>query len=268
MGFIKFLFSRTFIKHFAISLAVILVLLISVFVWLNFYTNHGKSIIVPDLIGLNEAQVNRLINNTHLRFEIIDSIHTSDVPMGTVYEQIPAAGSKVKKQRKIFIILNAKNKRMVAMPDLQDLSVRQATTVLQSAKLNLSNIIYVPSEFKNVVIGQLHDGKEIEPGAKIQEGSDVVIMVANGLSSETTLVPDLKGYLVKDAQNILTGIGLNIGTKVLDSHLPDTINSDSLFIYNQKPEGQSRLHIGANITLWITNDSLRLQADTTTTILN
>lgn len=266
MSFIRFLTSRVFFKNLLISIVLIILILASVFIGLYFYTNHGKSVIVPDLKGMNEAQINRVLNEKTLRYEIIDSLYTDSVPNGALWEQIPPAGSKVKKHRKLFLIINAFTKKNVAMPDVRDLSLRQANAVLQSAGLKVGDTIFVPSEFKNLVIGQHLEGKEIEPGSPIAEGSAIDILVANGLSTETATIPDLKGLYLTDAKALITRKGFNLGATIFkDETETDSFIRDSLYVLEQKPASYNQLHIGASITLWLTSDTMVFVTDTLTT---
>jgi eukaryotic-like serine/threonine-protein kinase len=259
MSIIRFLTSKVFFKNLLASVILLIMILAGVFIGLYFYTDHGKSEIVPDLKGMNELQIKRVLNNQELRYEIIDSIYTDSVPAGTLWEQVPAAGSKVKKHRKIFLIVNASIKKSVAMPDIRDLSLRQAKTVLESAGLKIGDTIYVPSEFKNLVVGQHLDGKEIEPGEPVTEGRNIDVLVANGLSSETTALPDLKGMHYIDVEKLLNGRGLNIGATILtDNNNIEELNKDSLYILNQKPASDSKVNIGSSVTLWLTADTLKL----------
>ncbi|MFB6342423.1 PASTA domain-containing protein [Saccharicrinis sp. FJH62] len=266
MSIIRFLTSKVFFKNLIISIILLILILASVFIGLYFYTNHGKSEIVPDLKGMNELQIKRVLDNQNLRYEIIDSIYTDSVPNGTLWEQVPEAGSKVKKHRKLFLIFNASTRKSVAMPDIRDLSLRQAKTVLESAGLKIGDTIYIPSEFRNLVIGQHFEGKEVEPGKPVIEGSRIDVLVANGLSSEKTMLPELKGKFYTDAEKLLTGKGLNIGATILaDKDLTEDQDKDSLFVLNQKPTSGSLVNIGSSITLWLTADTLKLLPDTLNT---
>ena len=57
MDFLKFLISKTFLRHLGLAAAIALVLLLSTVIWLKIYTHHGQAILVPDLSGLTEEEV-------------------------------------------------------------------------------------------------------------------------------------------------------------------------------------------------------------------
>ncbi|MCB0812521.1 MAG: PASTA domain-containing protein, partial [Flavobacteriales bacterium] len=61
--------------------------------------------------------------------EVIDSVHSDERPKGTVVEQDPVAGAEVKPDRKVYLVMNAMQPQMIDMPDLVDMSKRQAISV-------------------------------------------------------------------------------------------------------------------------------------------
>jgi hypothetical protein len=85
----KFLFSLTFLKHLGLALFIAIALLFLVFFSLGLYTLHGRTMPVPDLVGLTEGQFDNLVVDLDLRYQIIDSVHLNNVTPGAVVEQTP-----------------------------------------------------------------------------------------------------------------------------------------------------------------------------------
>lgn len=256
MKFLSFLFSRQFFKHLLIAIIILIVLFFALIVSLRIYTHHGKAMQVPDVRGLSEIQAGKMLEQATLRYEVIDSVYSDSIPKGTVAEQIPRAGSKVKTNRKLFLIMNSTSSRMVAMPDLNDLSVRYAKSILESAGLKLGNTVKVFSEFNNLVIGQHHEGLEIEPGTPLKVGSIIDILVASGLSDETTDIPSLKGMRLVDATELIRINGLHRGAVILSE--TTEIAEDSLWVWKQLPESNTKpIRVGESISLWLSEDSVK-----------
>jgi beta-lactam-binding protein with PASTA domain len=92
-------------------------------IWLNFYTRHGQSRPVPDFLGLTMDQTVHLAKKNKVKFQIIDSVYTSEVPRGCIAEQNPKTGFKVKKWRNIMLTIMPLTE-MVAMPNLVNLPKR------------------------------------------------------------------------------------------------------------------------------------------------
>ncbi len=245
----------------SVAIIILVVLLFALMISLRIYTQHGKAIQVPDVRGLEEMQAGKMLEQAELRWEVIDSVFSDSIPKGTVAEQIPRAGSKVKTNRKLFLIMNSKSARMVAMPDLNDLSVRYARSVLESTGLKLGSTIKVFSEFNNLVIGQHHNGVEIKAGTPIEVGSTIDILVASGLSDETTNVPALEGMRLVDASELIRINGLHTGAVIVPED--SDMNEDSLWVWKQLPEaGSKQLRVGESIALWLSADSIKyMQSD-------
>ena len=99
----------------------VLLILFFFYVYLPTTTNHGESITVPDLEGVNVEDLDRFLLERDLRFEVLeDSGFSTDYPPHTVLKQFPLPNSKVKENRKIYITLNSTNPPEVRMPDLVD----------------------------------------------------------------------------------------------------------------------------------------------------
>jgi len=126
MDFLRFLITRKFLRHLGLAIALGIILLLGTLVWLKIYTHHGQAITVPNLAGLTEDEVDEVTSSRRLRYVVIDSVFSTEMPRGTVLKQNPEANSRVKKNRKIFLTMNAVNLEMVSMPRLVGLSIRQA----------------------------------------------------------------------------------------------------------------------------------------------
>ena len=263
MSILKFLISKTFFKNLGLILASGALLLVVVFISLNIYTHHGEAKPLPDFKGLTEGQFKELVENDDLRYRIIDSVHIADKLPGVVIEQTPKAGEKVKRNRTIFFTINAYTPEKVQMPNVVESSLRDAKVTLESYGLKMGKIIYVPSEYTNLVMGQMYKGKPIEKGTSIPKGSRIDLMIGKGLSDQKTNVPDLTGMSMDKAEQICLNTSLNIGAIICDTTIKTGEDSLDAFIWQQrpKPEEGTKLNLGASIDIWVTLDSLKLLPD-------
>jgi len=263
MSIKNFIFSKIFLKNLGMAAVLIVGILMGLLIWLNFYTRHGQSRPVPDFIGLSTEQAARQARKSKVRFQIIDSVYTSDVPRGCIAEQNPKPGFKVKKWRNIILTLNAFNPEMVAMPNLVDIPKRQAIALIESAGLEVGSLRYIPDISLDVVIEQLHNGKEIEAGDSLQKGSIIDLVLGKGLSNQRTSVPDLIGLSLGSAKNRILGASLTLVTSVFDNSIISGKDSANAFVYKQNPDysADATLQLGSSIYLWLTVDSARLPAD-------
>lgn len=243
-------------KHIGLLVGASIVIVIAIFFFLKIYTLHGQGSPVPDFTGLTEQQLQHLIQNQDLRYTIIDSVYIDNAPKGIVVDQTPKRGEKVKKNRNIFFTINAWGEEQIVVPNLTDYSLRNAQEILESYSLKVGELIYIPSEYTNLVLGQHHDGKPIEPGTLLRKGSTIDLLVGRGLSNETTAVPNLRGMKLAEAKKVAQSVYLNLGAIVYADTIETAIDSLSAFVWRQNPPtGRGYvLNLGASIDIWLSTD--------------
>ena len=260
MDFFRFLITKKFLRHLGLAAAITIILILGILLWLKIYTLHGKSIVVPDLTGLTVEEVDDVTSSRRLRFEVVDSVFSTEMPRGTVIKQNPVATARVKKNRKIFLTMNAMNPEMVSMPQLIGLSYRQARLALQNAGLIQGKINYRPDFAKNNVLQQMHKDTVINEGTIITKGAVIDLVLGMGLSSETTRVPDLVGLGLEEATEIISDYFLNLGAITYDRSFENAEDSTGAFIWRQYPDYEEfrRLNMGMEVDIWLTLDSALL----------
>lgn len=265
MNFFKFLITKTFWRHFLLAAAITLVVFLGTLIWLKLYTHHGQAISVPNLTGLTIDEVEDVVSSRRLRYEVIDSIFSTEMPRGTVLKQNPKPGSKVKVNRRLFLTMNAINLEMVSMPYLVDLSNRQAFLALENAGLELGEISYKPDYAVNSVLQQLHNDTVIQEGALITKGSKIDLVLGMGLSNETTRVPDLIGKDLTAAKASITRSFLNLGMITYDESVLSEEDTAAALVHWQYPEheGGNRINKGMDVDIWLTIDSTLLPVEDT-----
>jgi beta-lactam-binding protein with PASTA domain len=265
MSFKNFLLSKTFLKNLGLSVIIVVVFVMILLIWLNFYTRHGQARPVPDFLGLTMEQTAKLAKKSRLRYQIIDSIYTTAVPRGCVAEQNPKPGFKVKKWRNIVLTINAFSPEMVAVPNLINLPIRQALALIESSGLKMGESKYIPDLSINIVIEQLYNGKKISEGDSLQKGSVVDLVLGKGLSNQRTPVPLLLGMHLESAKNKILLSSLNLGTYKYDNTIVNSNDTLNAFVYKQNPEFRTdaNLQLGSDIYLWLTVDPAKYKVDST-----
>ena len=182
MNFIKFLFSKSFIKQLILSFIVLVVLGFLALKWLKYYTNHGVFVTVPELRGKTFDAAQGLINDYYLRSEVQDSSnYNPNYPKGAIIEQDPLAGSQVKEGRKIYLILNPSAYRMVAVPDVIRRTFRQAKPSLEAVGFQIGKKTYDDDLGKDEVLQIRHNGQVIEAGTLLPKTSKIDLVLGNGI---------------------------------------------------------------------------------------
>lgn len=243
--------------------------LILLFLWLKVYTHHGKAYAVPDFYGLDQQEVSQLARAKKLRFQIVDSVFSSEAEPGTVVDQNPFPGFRVKVNRTIFLTVNATNPEMVKMPNVIGVSLRQAKAILETQGLEVGRLRYVPDIALNNVLKQMYEGKEIETGEFVVKGSAIDLVLGQGLSSVEVPVPDFTGFSYERARNRIIESYFNIGALIFDNSVLTKEDTLSSFVYRQRPVFTERasIRLGSTVDLWFTRDSSLLPSLDTINLL-
>jgi eukaryotic-like serine/threonine-protein kinase len=234
-------------KHFAIAVTVGIIITLSFFyVYLPIVTNHGESITVPDLQGVSVHELQEFLVDRDLRYEVVDSVYSSELPPLTVTRQFPKPGSRVKEKRKIFISLNSINPPTTRMPNLVDKTLKNAELILKSYELAVGEVTYEPDPFRNIM-EQLYDGEPIEPNTSLPKGSVIDLVRGNGRGIVLFEMPELIGLPLAEAKVILRGNNLQPGL---------VFNNDSsmvklLVVVKQSPRQGLTVRVGRSVDLWL-----------------
>ncbi len=256
-AFSEFVRSRVFYKH-----LFIMFLLTSFLIWgtlkiLDVYTMHDKYVTVPDFTGLSIKDLDKFTTENKLRYVIIDSIYDSKKQKGTVVAQTPLPKSNVKINRRIYLTVVSLLPEMVTVPNLVDLTMRQAVSRLETYGLKAGNIEYVPSEYANAVLQQRYKGRAIsqkileEGSLKVEKGSVIGLVIGEGLNSQKTLVPFLYGMTREEAESKIFSISLNIGMEAFEN-CRTSEDSSKARVFRQNPGVSSGayLRLGSAVDLW------------------
>ena len=165
------------------TLAIVGLFLVAVYLTLKFFdfhTNHNQAVFVPDVRGIQIEDAIPFLEQNMLRYTIIDSIYTKDYMPGAIVELIPEAKSKVKKNRFIYITINAKTEEMATIPDLQDISFRQAYASLKLLRFKEVDYKYVPGQYNNLTLGVEWDGNLVESGTRVPLSATITLILSDG----------------------------------------------------------------------------------------
>lgn len=230
---IQFLKTRFFWINILVIFTVIIMSIGLVYKWLDSYTDHGNSVSVPDLKGMNIQKINDFLRTKNLSFKIADSsVYLLDQKPGTIVEQDPQPDEKVKQGRTIYLTITRSSAPMVKVPALKDVSLRQAEAILAASGLRMGEQIFKPDLAKNAVLSMMINGRDLKAGTDVPKGSAIDLIVGDGLGNTIVTVPSLIGLTYDEALFVLKGSSLNIGSLFFDGVIKDTLNAK---IYDQNP---------------------------------
>jgi len=253
MSKLEFLKSKAFYLHFLIASGVAFVLIVAFVFTLKLFTLHGQSVQVPDFRNVMVKDLDKFIQDTELSYVINDSASNMKLPKGIVLEQDPAAGSSVKPGRKIYLTINGILTPKVAMPNLIDLSIRQATTLIEAYGLKLGKISYV-NGFPPV-IEQNSNGKQVKPGEMIEKGSVIDLVAGKGNFEESDVnLPNLIGLNLVQAKNRLSVSKILLGNVFYDESVNDTLKA-KVFKQIPDPDLEEKISSSKAVDIWLTQNA-------------
>ena len=181
MSLFKFLTSRTFFIQAFLALAIVVGFTFLVIQFLDFRTNHGQEIKVPDLSKMKLEIAEEKLNELDLEVFLLDTVEfNADFPPFTILEQDPKAGSLVKDGRKIYVKLNAGEFTDITIPEFKDKTFRQISSTIKSLTLKEGKITYKPHIAKDVVLQIYQDGRRLRAGDKVKKNSTLDFVLGDG----------------------------------------------------------------------------------------
>jgi beta-lactam-binding protein with PASTA domain len=251
MSFFGFLIKKRFYIHFGLSLLLTVILFFIVLQFIKIYSNHGDTYVLPDFSGKTISELEENGYDKLYEFIIIDSIFDTRNPKGSVVIQNPPAGSVVKQHRKVYVTLVAFSIEKVEMPDLIDLSLRQAVNSLRSKGLEVNELQYVEDFAGNAVLEQIYKAEVIEPGTIIEKGSGIDLVVGLG-QDHLAPVPFLIGLQLTEAIDAINKASFNVG----NIYFLDEEDPEHSRVYRQGPSWnpEKQLYKGNTIDISFRSD--------------
>ncbi|HJB43688.1 MAG TPA: PASTA domain-containing protein [Candidatus Coprenecus merdipullorum] len=253
-------FKESLTQNILLILAILLVGYLIVNLSLRIVTRHNQELTVPDFYGMSLAEAAAAADDAKLRLEVTDSVYIRGIERGAITRQNPEAGSKVKKNRRILLVINSVAPRQSVMPSLTGFSMRQARTELNANGLNIGKLIYKEDIATNNVLAQQYKGRDIAPGTLLNSGSYIDLVVGLNPADSTTFVPNVIGYRYRMAVELLHDNSLNILGNKFDSTVSTYSDSLEAYVYGQYPPASDSVSVrrGSSVTLYLSKDVTRI----------
>lgn len=252
----KFFYSKKFLINLGVALIVTALFIWGIFTFIGSYTNHGETISVPSLEGVNVNEVEAILDAKKLRYIILDSIYIQNAEKGIVLEQNPLKDELVKENRTIYITVSKVIPPKIKMPDVGSMSQRLSVAKLESYGLKV-DVKYIPSEYVNTVVMQELNGKEINAGDLLDLGSTITLSIGSS-SDAQVLVPYLINLTKEEARSKLMESSLSEGFNEYENCKCET-KEDTLRakVYRQSPIRSKSVSVtmGTSVDLYFTCDT-------------
>lgn len=207
--FFSFKTNKFFWLNIMAMIVVVIVALFGTLKWIDVYTHHGETVVVPNVEGMTMEEAAKKFQSQRLECVVSDTRYVKDKAAGIVLDLKPGAGEKVKEGRTIYLTVNTLEVPMRVVPDVADnSSLRQAEAKLLSAGFKLDKVQQVSGE-KDWVYGVKYEGRQLTTGEKIPMGAALTLMVGDG------------GGEASDEDSTATDAGTNAPVTSEESATPD-----------------------------------------------
>jgi len=201
---------------------------------------RGSSVVVPSLTGMDMKQVKQSMLQKGLEMAISGEDFSEIYPAGCVIGQQPAAGSRLKRGRRVKLTLS-RGSEVITMPSLRDLTQPDAEFLVRQMDLDLVSAAQTPAGYpKRTVLAQ-----DPLPGQKVVRGSPVRILVSDGPALSTIVMPNVAGATAREALERLRAMNLKISEVTYET---TTLYTGGVVI-SQDPPGGFRVTPGEEVKL-------------------
>ena len=175
------------LSHFLLIVATGFIILWGVLLYLDHWTQHGQTAIVPDIRHKSYAEARSVLQANGLSIEIADSVYDRSLAPGTVMESNPRVGAVVKKDRQVYVTVTAFSPKQVtiSMPLTGNVSSRQAMSYLRGIGITDIRIESVPSDYADLVVGARYGDTPLKVGSVIPVTSTVTLQVGSGPATDS-----------------------------------------------------------------------------------
>ena len=125
---------------FALLLFVLQCFVVSIVVFIVVKAG-GKSFILPDVLNKEIYEAFDILEKENINLKV-QTHYFSNFPLGTVVNQEPKGGVKIKEGRTVYLVINAPEQIILNMPDITGMKYEEAINIISNEVISkLPNII-------------------------------------------------------------------------------------------------------------------------------
>lgn len=162
---------------------VVALLSIGIRFGLDYYTHHGESIVVPNVVNMQYDDAKEKLAALGLDIMVNDTGYNQKLPPDCILEQSPAEGKRVKGGFVVYVTINSAGAPTLVLPDIIDNgSWREVRSKLLSMGFRLAEPEYIPGE-KDWIYGAKVGGRSLKTGDRVSVEAKLVVVVGDGTRS-------------------------------------------------------------------------------------
>ena len=152
---------------FALLLFVLQCFVVSIVVFIVVKAG-GKSFILPDVLNKEIYEAFDILEKENINLKV-QTHYFSNFPLGTVVNQEPKGGVKIKEGRTVYLVINAPEQIILNMPDITGMKYEEAINIISNEVISklpniiINDVIELQDETNenNIVLSQIPKANEI-----------------------------------------------------------------------------------------------------------
>ena len=201
----------------------------------------GERVTVPDLFKMTEDGAKAALKELRLGVNVQTGT-SDDVPEGQVYDQSPAAGTKVDVHTQVTINISS-GKEKFSLDDVTGMQYQQAQAQLENDGL----VVSLEFDYSDSVGSDKVISTSPKAGSQVAKGDTITITASKGKETKTTTVPNLLGKNIDDAIQMIKDAGLTYNGK--SSDYSDSYSENQ--VMNQSISAGKTVDEGTTISLTV-----------------
>lgn len=242
---LKSLFNWKVLLNLAVAIGIFVGLVWLTFRWLEYHTNHGQEIPVPNIVNKSVYEAIKILDDSGLEYEVDSPQYNPKYRPFQVLQVYPSPGSRVKDGRAILLKVNPRTWAKVEVPDVINKYSGLAFQRLEQVGLKVGDTIFEPSIQKDAVLRIMFKGTSVKPKTKLPRFSVVDVVIGAGPMRNIS-IPNVVGLTVKEARAVIARSMFEVG---LVEH-EDGSKDESDIIYYQDPAAGDVRDQGMQMDLW------------------
>ena len=201
----------------------------------------GERVTVPDLSKKTEDEAKAALKELRLGVNVQTGT-SDDVPEGQVYDQSPAAGTKVDVHTQVTINISS-GKEKFSLDDVTGMQYQQAQAQLENDGL----VVSLEFDYSDSVGSDKVISTSPKAGSQVAKGDTITITASKGKETKTTTVPNLLDQNIDDAIQMIKDAGLTYNGK--SSDYSDSYSENQ--VMNQSISAGKTVDEGTTISLTV-----------------
>ncbi|WP_185861182.1 PASTA domain-containing protein [Blattabacterium cuenoti] len=252
MNYPKYFF--IFIINFLVAILILCKLTQVALRWVDIYTKHGYSVVVPDLRGLTLPESISILKKLGLKYDVDTSHYNPSFKINQIISSSPEPGNHVKEGRHIYIQVNSQSYQSF-LPDIINKDKRIAIKLLHANHIFVKEIRYVHNMSKDTVLKVLYKNQSIRFGYKLPTNQDgITLIIGKGYERNNLVVPNVVGMSLHSAIDTLKNQLFHVINFYYDHGIINPYQNAQ--VYRQKPDPGEIYDKNKSIELWLTSKEL------------